>query len=184
MTTPRAGALSRNFMNKYGANVAGFFWNAGTAAQFVFGLIALSPLQIASSLFNVASPCTYMFLGHKNWGVPLGGTLGIIGTFLAVYAQIAHGEIGSIFGFTAFVFFVSFGNFSAPLHRRFAHSKNALAQVTLGHPRRISGLGSFTFTRLPIIYECVTHGRWPLAIVFALWALGDLAFSFSKPHQK
>lgn len=169
-------------MEKYGANVAGFFWNVGTAAQFVFGLILLSPVQILSSLFNVASPCTYMFLGHKNWGVALGGIFGIIGTVLAVYPQIIKGEAGSIFGAIAFFIFVSFGIFSAFLTRRYNRAKWPAIRQTLGHPRRVSGLGAFLLGRVPIIYESIIHGRWPIAAVFCLWALGDFVFSFSKPH--
>src|SRR5277367_6841527 len=86
----------RPFMAKYGANVGGFFWNAGTALQFIFGMIAASPREIASSVFNVASPCSFLFCGHWNWGVVMGGVFGTIGTFLAVYPQLISGEAGSI----------------------------------------------------------------------------------------
>ena len=169
---------AQKFMEKYGANVAGFFWNAGTALQFVFGIIAQSPREIASSIFNVASPCSFLLFGHRNTGVALGGILGIIGTFLAVEPQIRAGEPGSCFGFAAFCFFVSFSIFSPQLARRYTHARNPILRQTLGHPRRLAGLGPFFCTRLPIIYECVTHSRWKLGTVFSVWAQGDFTFSF------
>ncbi|HUY68498.1 MAG TPA: hypothetical protein VMV79_04275 [Alphaproteobacteria bacterium] len=174
----KPGSLA--FMEKYGGNVAGFFWNAGTALQLVFGLAALSPREIVSACVNFASPASYLLFGHRNWGVAVGGILGIIGTFLAVYPQIAAGEAGSIFGFCAFCLCVSMSIFSAPLTHRFRHAGRKILRETFGHPRRLSGLGSFFFTRLPIIAECAAHQRWRLAAVFALWACGDLTLSFSR----
>jgi hypothetical protein len=120
-------------------------------------------------------------------GIPLdstssGNALGIIGTLLAVYPQIVTGEAASIFGFLAFCFFVSFGIFSLPLAKRYSRSKNRLLRETLGHPRRLGGLGPFIFTRIPIIAESLHHGRWQLALVFALWACGDFAYSFSRAN--
>lgn len=164
----------------YGGNIAGFFWNGGTILQFFFGVAVSSPVQIVSSFFNIASPASYLMFGHKNLGVVAGGLLGIIGTFLAVYPQIMAGEISSIFGFAAFCLFVSLGIFSAPVTRRFIHDRNTVLRWTLGHPRRTDGLGIFFCTRVPIICESLTHNRLHLAAVFALWGLGDLAFSFSK----
>jgi hypothetical protein len=174
----------RSFMAKYGANVAGFFWNAGTLLQFVYGMIAAAPREIVSALFNIASPCSYMLFGHKNGGIAIGGTLGIIGTFLAVYPELMAGEIGTIFGFAAFVPIVMSNIFSPSLTHRFGTAKNAFLRATLGRPRRLSGLGSCIFTRLPIIYESLAHNNPRLASVFALWALGDFALSFSTPNLK
>jgi hypothetical protein len=182
MDIPRLSARTpRAFMEKYGGNVAGFFWNAGTALQFVFGLATLLPHEIISAVFNFGSPLSYLFFGHKNLGVVIGGICGIIGTFLAVYPEIVNGETGSIFGSMAFFVFVLFGIFSAPLTRRFVNDKKPVLRETLGHPRRLNAFGILICTRLPIIYESVMHGRWHLAAVFGLWGLGDLAFSFSKP---
>lgn len=172
------------WMARYGGNVAGFFWNAGTALQFVFGMIALSPREISSAVANVSSSCTFLAFGHRNWGVVLGGVLGTFGTFLAVYPGLMGGESGTIFGFTIFVLFEPFAIFSAPLARRYAHAKNAFLRHTLGHPRRVNGLVFFFFARMPIIYECLTHGRWRLACVFALWSIGDIAFSFSRAEAR
>lgn len=172
--------FARAFMARYGVNVAGFFWNAGTVLQFVFGLIASSPREIISAVFNVASPTSYMLFGQRQWGVALGGICGIIGTFLAVYPGLMNAEIGTIFGFAFFNVCVACNVFAVQLTRRFGESKNKFARALLGHPRRSSGLGAFTLTRLPIIYENAVHGRWPMALVFAVWALGDIALSFSK----
>ncbi|MGE3624460.1 MAG: hypothetical protein AB7H77_11410, partial [Bdellovibrionales bacterium] len=141
---------------------------------------ASSPREIASALFNIASPCVYMVVGHRNFGVSLGGILGIIGTFLAVYPEIAAGRVISIFAFAFFCFFVSLGIFSAPLTRRYSRSKSRLLRETLGHPRRLGGLGPFFLTRLPIIWISLMDGRPKIAIVFAIWALGDVAYSFSR----
>ena len=171
------------FMEKYGANVAGFFWNAGTALQFFFGIVAQSPREIASALFNVASPCSFLLFGHTNLGVVSGGVLGFVGTVLAVYPGLVDGEAGTIFGLAVFAVLISLSVSSAPLTRRFAQSPRAFLRHTLGRQRRVSGLGSFFFTRMPIIYENIVHGRWKLAVVFALWALGDFAFSFSRARM-
>ncbi len=175
---------AKPFMEKYGANVAGFFWNVGTALQFVFGLIQFSPLQLASAGFNIASPMSYLFFGHRNPGVVIGGICGIIGTFLAVYPQIMAGEIGAIFGFVTFVPLVMTTMFSPYLMPRYQKSKSACLRETLGHPRRLSGLGGCIFSRLPIIWDSAAHGRWQLATIFAVWALGDFSLSFSKPEIK
>jgi hypothetical protein len=171
-------------MKTYGANVAGFFWNAGTVLQFLFGLIVFSPLQIAASAFNIACPLTYLFLGHRNIGAVIGGCLGIVGTILSVYPQIIAGEWESIVGVLAFVFFVSLNIFSLPLTRRYINNKKKILRETWGHPRRLAGWGPLFLTRLPIIYESVTHGRWQLAIIFGVWSLGDLALGFSKAPLK
>ena len=170
----------RAFMAMYGANVAGFFWNAGTLMQFIFGMITASPLEITSSAFNIASPCSFLFFGHRNWGVVFGCMLGAIGTFLAVYPQILAGENASIFGFIAFCALIQLSIFSRSLTRRFAGSRNAFLRRTLGHPRRTNGIATFFCVRMPIIFESLTHDRWQLAAVFALWAVGDVAYSFSR----
>ena len=147
------------FMEKYGGNVAGFFWNAGTALQFVFGLIAQSPREIASAIFNILSPCSYLFFGHTNRGVIAGGIFGSIGTAFAVYPGIVNGEIGTIFGLIVFCCLVSLSIFSVSLTQKFAHTSNSFLRLTLGHPRRLNGLGSFFLSRLPIIFENITHDR-------------------------
>jgi len=175
--------MTVKFMEKYGGNVAGFFWNAGTSLQFFFGLAALSPREILSAAFNVASPCSYLLFGHKNWGVVLGGICGMIGTFLAVYQGVMNSEPAAIFGVAVFCGFVSLGIFSAPLTRRFERARSAFLRATLGCPRRLNGLGIFMLVRLPIIYESILHGRWHLAAVFAVWGFGDLAFSCSRPNM-
>ena len=171
-------------MTKYGGNVAGLFWNAGAVLLFFIGVVAASPREIISAILNIASPCTYMLFGHKNWGVALGASLGLIGTFLAVQPQILAGETSSVIGFTVFFFCIMLGIFSAPLAHRYAKSSNSFLRQTLGHPRRMAGYMGIFFTRLPIAYGSMKHGRWQLALVFAIWALGDFAYSFSRPHSK
>ena len=171
-------------MEKYGGNVAGIFWNAGTALQFVLGMVALAPLEIVSSVFNVMAPCCYLFFGHRNWGVALGGILGIVGGTLAIYPGLITLEAGTLFGFVTMCVFISMSIFSAPLTRRFGQAKNSFLRTTLGHPRRLDGYGSVILSRLPIIYESIAHHRWRLVAVFAIWALGDIALSFSRADAR
>jgi hypothetical protein len=170
------------FMAKYGANVAGPIWIAGSTLQLLIGAVALSPRQIIGALFNVVSPATHAFYGHTNKGVMLACILGIIGTVMAVYPGIVNGEIGTIFGITAFVGSSLLGAFSHPLAKKFANAHNKFLRMTLGHPRRTMGLCSFTLCRCVVIFSGFMHDRgFNYIAPFVIWSIGDLVFSLSRP---
>jgi len=172
-------------MAKYGANVAGPIWIAGSVLELLIGTMTLSVLQIISSLFNIVSPATHALFGHTNTGVRLACLLGIIGTVLAVYPGIMNGEIGTIFGIIAFVGASLLGFFSYPLTRKFGTAKNKFLRVTLGKPRRLMGLSSFVLCRLIIIFTGLAHGRgFDYIAPFIIWGIGDLTFSFSRPNME
>jgi hypothetical protein len=170
------------FMAKYGANVAGPIWIAGSTLQLLIGAVALSPRQIIGALFNLVSPATHAFFGHTNTGVRLACILGIIGTVMAVYPGIVNGEIGTIFGITAFTGASLLGVFSHNLTRKFGRAKNTFLRATLGNPRRMMGLSCFTFCRLVIIFDGLAHDRgFNYIAPFVIWSIGDLVFSLSRP---
>lgn len=170
------------FMAKYGANVAGPIWIAGSTLQLLIGAVALSPRQIIGALFNLVSPATHAFYGHTNKGVMTACILGIIGTVLAVWPGIINGEIGTIFGILAFTGACLLGAFGHSLAKKFGHARNKFLRITLGHPRRTMGLSCFILCRCVVIFSGVMHGRgFNYIAPFVIWSMGDLVFSLSRP---
>ena len=171
-------------MAKYGANVAGPIWIAGSVIQLLIGAAATSPRQIASAVCNLLSPATYALFGHKRAGVGVGSVLGIIGTELALHPFLVKGEFGTVFGFSAFLLGSVGGIMSGYLTRRFADDRRLSIRSTIGSPRRIMGLTFFFLCRLPILYTSITHGRGlSYTTPFFVWAIGDLAFSLSRDQD-
>lgn len=174
--TPRN--MIQRFILAAGANLAGFLWNSGNGVQFLLGAVTLSPRVIASSLLNVASSSSTMIFGHKDKGVFFGSLFGMAGTGVFLFPDLATGNATVIGGYLLFCLASSFGVFSGPLSARFCTSPATILRTTLARPRRLMGL-ILLASRLPILADSFAKQDWTTFLPFAIWAAGDLSFSFS-----
>jgi len=171
----------RSFMSRYGANVAGFFYNAGGIFQLIAGVALSSPRDIIAAVLNFTSASLLNFWGHRNGAIIIASFLAIVLTFLTDYPALVAGEISSFLAMTFYVVIQIVCILNAYLRRLFGASTSMLLRETLGAPRRLVGVSSFIFCRLPFVLGNGLHHRWVPTIIFSIWACADLAFSMSKP---
>jgi len=171
-------------MAEYGANVAGWLWNAGGILQFVLGTAVLSPREIIAGVINLSASSSAAFFGHKSWGIPTTCALAVVGTALTLYPGLIHFDLGIWGSYAAFVFSMVLGFFNAQLTHHFGQSPKTLLRYTLGNARRFAWLITLA-SRFPVIYAAVYSDQpnWRTALVVTIWALGDFAITLSKPKM-
>jgi len=177
-------------MGRRGNNLAGFGWTASTLVQLIWGAATLSPRESAAGAINLCGSLSHFFgarlqiSGIHNFGTKLGCTFGIIGIFLTTWPSLLNGEAGAYLGDAFFITTQSMGILSDYLTQKYAQSSNRFARYILGQPRLSSGILQAFGGRGLMLIENIIHHRWIMAIVFAGWAISDLAFSLSKPAPK
>ena len=179
-----------DFMARRGNNLAGLGWTASTLVQLIWGAATLSPRESAAGAVNLCGSLSHFFgarlqiSGIQNFGTKLGCTFGIVGIFLTTWPSLLNGEIGAYIGDALFITTQSMGILSDVLTKKYAQSPHWFARNVLGQPRLSSGILQAFGGRGLMLIENIVHGRWIMAIVFAGWAISDLAFSMSKPAPK
>lgn len=180
----------RELMARRGNNIAGFGWTASNVVQLVWGAATLSRREFAAAAVNLGGSLSHFFgariqvSGICNFGTKLGCNFGIVGVVLTTYPSLINGEMGAYIGDTLFITTQTMGILSDALTERFSRSKNSTLRRLLGQPRLSSGILQAFGGRGPMLLENIVHRRWAMAVVFAGWALSDLAFSLSKPASK
>jgi len=170
-------------VRRYGANIAGGVWIAGSCVEMALGTIAADPISQAASVALIASSVICIPKGHKDWFVSLSSGLGIFGVGLLLSPKLIQIDPIAWGSFTFYTATEAFSLFGGPLVKRFQNSKNPIVYNIFGYPRRTSGFGLLS-SRLMGAADCALRGKPWDTVPFLIWGAADIFYAFSREEAR